>query len=386
MSIAIRMEEGSLYGGRYQNWQTGTDSPTSSAYYPSTPIDQVDTPSLHSSTISADQIGVLHVNVPFEALEETDRKIQEVYQISGTEFYHNICTEEQQKALREKYSLDENLRSSYSPLVRVLTTISILCCPTLVTSGAGAIVGLLGGIIKCAVVTSRGEPSSFDEFAGDGAGIGAGVGAAVGLCCGAVGTCLSFMNDSDAIAKKDEFKEWQEGEVKERYDLYVNFAKRALPPQKLKEITGYDFIPSIPVRPLWEEQYKGKTRYFVKPYIYEKEEVHERLDEVQRVSGMFGGAPTQGFKEVFPEEEKPFNTTDLHYAFVFARDVISKLSLFTETLKNNQEESLKAQQNINSGSIMALHRAMQPNAGKIHHITVDLAHKAIRKQLLDKIS
>ena len=48
------------------------------------------------SNIPVEYVCVVHTDVPFEKIRETDQRIQAVYQITGADFYRN-CTEKQQE-------------------------------------------------------------------------------------------------------------------------------------------------------------------------------------------------------------------------------------------------------------------------------------------------
>jgi len=231
----------------------------------------------------------------------------------------------------------------------------------------GTTTGFFGGLIRYAA-EGVGEGGAFGNFVGTGTGIGTAAGISLGVCCaGGISLCRYFFsheneNEPDEIAESEEFEEWQEGEIKELYDLLVNFAKRALTPEQIREITDHDFLPSIPVKPP-VRPWRGPNLH----YVYEKEEAYARLDEIQRVIGMFGGNSEGRFRDVFPEGEVPFNKGDLKYALVFAKEVVSNLVLFKEGLDSNLEAYLRVQQYTNTGSMTALNQTIQKEAGKIRY-------------------
>jgi len=341
---AVRMEEGCSYGGE----DLENNSLAQLRSYPSTPVEQV---------------GVVHINVSPWNIGEKDREIQAVYRITAPVFCRDVCTKEQQEVFRNKFHLNEDFKSADSKITRVMQSLGGWCCASLMFSGVGALFGLFGGFMQ---YSSSSDSSS--AVLGKGAGIGAGIGACFGACFGALIT-LRFW---DIVATTDEFRNWQENKVKELYDLYVNFAQRALSQRQIKNITGYTFLPSIPVRPIKKDQPPMDYYYRAGQYIYDREEVIAHLTAI--ANRVTGEARAQKFTAVFPKKENAFEANDLRYAFVFARDVVSRLSSYYKREYPLQQHTTE---------MTPPHQAAQRNSQQVHYVKAKPSNHA-RAGLFDR--
>jgi len=266
-------------------------------------------------------LGHMYTDLSFDEIDVVDQKIQEVYQITGADFYHNVCSEEMRQEFCEKFSLTEGLRSIKDA---VLLSIALPIVCLIPGGGCGAIISAI--IFACLKEGQKTQGSAITTFV-----TGCVLGCMLTTLCGVAYSISHAKADGiKLIEKSSEFSEWKKGLIKERYDLLTTFMEDCYGSDILADlIQPYPLLTEVPSVPV------------ISPngHIFNREDIENHLDQVWTEIDAYraaGYSTEELLKTVCPYGAAPFKKEDLTYAFDFAESAVKEIERVKTELEKAQ--------------------------------------------------